>query len=100
MASYYVLNGENIKEDVGGDWDQFAIANEGANAVRRKVIGTRIFDHIFGDETSACVNASLFAINASISKTLDFSQFDALSHSGCSSSARPNDFLLTYRTIS
>lgn len=58
---YYVLTARNVIEDAGGEWDQFALENGGDTAIRSKVIGTSIWDHIATAEVAAYFDAVLFS---------------------------------------
>lgn len=44
---------------VGGDWDEFALENQGPAAVANQVLSTRLDDHIVGEDTKAAVLALL-----------------------------------------
>lgn len=58
---YYVLNARNVIEDAGGGWDQIALENGGYSAIRSKIMGTSIWDHIATMEVAAYFNALLFS---------------------------------------
>lgn len=45
----YVLDGEDRIIELGGQWDDFAQANDGEGLCGQAVIGTRFWDHISGD---------------------------------------------------
>jgi hypothetical protein len=44
---------------VGGDWDEFALENQGPAAVANRVLSTRLDDHIVGEDSKAAWNAIL-----------------------------------------
>lgn len=62
LQSYSVVDHNLRILWVGGDWDEFALENEGPAAVANRVLSTRIDDHIVGDETKAAFNALVRAV--------------------------------------
>lgn len=47
---------------VGGDWDRFALENEGAAATAHRVLGTSLLDHVHGEATAAVLVGVLEAV--------------------------------------
>lgn len=56
----YSLDLNNTLVDVGGDWDAFALANQGDDLTRENVLGAPLFRFIVGAEVTA-IYKSLFA---------------------------------------
>jgi hypothetical protein len=47
---FYSLSSDDVVVDVGGAWDDFALANDGESSTREHVLGNSIFNFISGPE--------------------------------------------------
>jgi len=47
---FYSLSSDDVVVDVGGAWDDFALANDGEDCTREHVVGNSIFNFISGPE--------------------------------------------------
>ena len=52
---YYVLDPESRILWIGGEWDEFALANGGTGAGSNAVLATRLTDHVAGETTRAAL---------------------------------------------
>lgn len=48
-SSFYRLDANDRIVAVGGDWNEFALANDAEGLLAERVIGSAIFDHVSGD---------------------------------------------------
>jgi len=62
LQTYSVVDRELRILWVGGDWDEFALENQGPAAVANQVLSTRLLDHIVGDDTRSAWIALLDAV--------------------------------------
>lgn len=54
---FYSLSSDDVVVDVGGAWDDFALANDGADCTHEHVLGNSIFNFISGPEVVAVYRA-------------------------------------------
>ena len=57
MYSFYSVDKDFTLIDIGGDWDQFAIENNGATCLAANLIGSELLQFISGDSTKMWINA-------------------------------------------
>jgi len=62
LQTYCVLDRELRILWVGGDWDEFALENQGPAAVANEVLSTKLDDHIVGEDTRSAVIGLLEAV--------------------------------------
>lgn len=61
---YYVLDPESRILWIGGDWDEFALANGGSGARSNAVLATPLAHHVAGVETRAALARMIDAVRA------------------------------------
>lgn len=62
LQTYSVVDRELRILWVGGDWDEFALENQGPAAVANEVLSTNMVDHIVGADTRAAWVSLLEAV--------------------------------------
>lgn len=60
MKTFYQLNPDNLIMAVGGDWDSFALANNGRTAFTEHVLGRSLWSFVSGTEMRSYLNAVFF----------------------------------------
>lgn len=62
MVTSYTLDRDNRIICLGGSWDDFALKNDGSNAMAEKVIGHSLWNFVEGFEVQSFLNAIFFAV--------------------------------------
>ncbi|SMP13438.1 hypothetical protein [Shimia sagamensis] len=65
MQTAYILNPENQICRTEGPWDEFALQNDGAEAIEDKVVGHSIWNFTVGFEVQSFLNAVFFFVRRS-----------------------------------
>ncbi|MER5174087.1 hypothetical protein [Thioclava kandeliae] len=62
---YYTINYQDVIVDSGGDWDDFALSNDGAAATTQSILGASLWSQISGSQTRSFLNALFFPVRDS-----------------------------------
>lgn len=59
---FYALDNHDRIIDVGGNWDDFALENDGKAVLRKHILGTPVFKHVEGDISAMYLRTLLSSV--------------------------------------